>query len=174
MTKKDTKGKSQKASNYKWDVVAAEKEYIENHTLSYQDIAQKYGVDKRTVSRYAQQHDWTARRQDAINSGLEKHKTEHAELISQTNERHLKLWRSAQNGAAAAVKRAHDTKDTKNLASAVFSLKQSIEGERTVLGMPTLIRKDADDDDEALLPANFIDAAKAAEEMLREAGELED
>ncbi len=174
MATKGNKQDTKRASTYKWDVVAAEKEYLENHTLSLANIAEKYGVNIRTVSRYAKEHEWTQRRQDAIESGLQKHKSEHAELISKTNEEDLKKMRSLENAAMAAVKRAHDTKDDKGLRNAGSILVLAINTKRTVLGMPTFIKKDADDDDEALKPTNFIEAAKRAEQILREAGELND
>lgn len=159
-------------TTHKWDVVAAEKEYVEDHTISLSKIAQKYGVNVRTVSRHAKLRDWTKRRQEAINEGLDEHKENHKKLITETNERHLKLYRSAQNAAAAGLKRGHDSKDIKEVTSSIFALKSAIDGERTVLGMPTLIKKEADQDDAATKPINLIEAAERAEELLREAGEL--
>lgn len=174
MATKEIKKTTKRASTFKWDVVAAEKEYLENHTMSLADIAGKYGVNIRTVSRYAKEHEWTLHRQEAISAGLNQHKSEHAKLISDTNTEDLKKMRSLENAAMAAVKRAHDSKDDKGLRNAGAVLVLAINTKRTVLGMPTFIKKEADDDDEALKPTNFIEAAKRAEEMLREAGELGD
>jgi len=174
MASKGNKPGTKRASTFKWDVVAAEKEYLENHTTSLADIAEKYGVNIRTVSRYAKEHEWTQHRQEAISAGLNQHKSEHAKLISETNTEDLKKMKSLENAAMAAVKRAHDEKDGKQLRNAGAILVLAINTKRTVLGMPTFIKKDADDDDEALKPTNFIEAARRAEEMLREAGELGD
>lgn len=174
MATKDSKPTTKRAVTYKWDVVKAEKEYLENHTTSLADIADKYGVNLRTVSRYAKDHDWTQRRQEAISAGLDKHKTEHADLIATTNERHLKAVKSLQNAASVAIKRAHDEKDVKQLSLAGNTLINAVNTERTMLGMPTFIKADAADDNEALKPTNFIEAAKKAEQILRDAGELND
>ena len=170
--KSDKKPTARINTTHKWDTVAAEKEYIEDHTISLSKIAQKYGVNVRTVSRHAKLRDWTKRRQDAVNEGLDEHKENHKKLITETNERHLQLLRSAQNAAAAGLKRGHDNKDIKEVSSSIFALKAAIDGERTVLGMPTLIKKEADQDDEASKPKNLVEAAEAAEKLLREAGEL--
>ncbi len=152
--------------SYKWDVVAAEKDYIEDVTMSMPKIAEKYGVTERTVQRYAAKAEWTKKRGEAVIDGLDKHKSEHSKLIAETNERHLKYWKSAQAAAYNSLFRAEKQQNTREINTSINALRTSVEGERTVLGMPTFIRADAAEDNEALKPTNIIDAARKAREII--------
>lgn len=136
---------------YKWDVISAEKEYLSDVRLSYDDIAKKYGVGKQAVQRYGTKNGWSERRQQVVDKGLEKFENKQADIISEANERHLKLYKNMQSaGNGALVFILKDSKDAtgkmtrmpdvKDMSGAAHVLKQGIEGERTVLGLPTMIQ----------------------------------
>lgn len=136
---------------YKWDVVSAEKEYLSDTTMSYKQISEKYKINVRTVENYAKANNWVERRFELGKKGIEKFEVNQTELIAEANERHLKLYKNMQSaGNNALVKVINDSKDRdgkvtkmpviKDMQGAAGVLKMGIEGERTVLGLPTMIQ----------------------------------
>lgn len=162
--------KKKRQSTYTWDVVRAERDYITNPSLTLQDIAKKYGVNKRTVSRYSIISEWTRKRRECSERGLEKSVEKHADLIAERNEKHMALWRSAQNAASSAMVRAHKANNTKEVATAIYALQTAIDGERKTLGLPTVINKTDDTKSDKKEDLNLVEAARRAEKLLKEKG----
>lgn len=168
--KKTTRSANRKPT-YKWDVVAAEKLYLSDTTVSLQDIADKFGVTKKTVGEYAKKHEWTKRRQNVAEKGLEKFEDQHAELISTTNEEHLRLFKNARNIAynnlVKVSKQAGEQGiiDVKELNGNIYGMSKAIEGERMVLGLPTVIQafpKPKDDAQEEMTWAAILASVNEA------------
>lgn len=158
---------------YTWDVVEAEKLYLSDNTVTYESLAKKYGVAKRTVQRYATQHTWPERRQSVTEKGLETFQDKHAALIAETNDDHLRIFKNSRNIAynnlVKISKKAGDgIIDVKELNGSIAAVTEAVKGERTVLGLPTLIQsfgpgKDAEQEEAtwATILASVEEARKA-------------
>jgi len=144
-SKKKTRSANRKPT-YTWDVVEAQKLYISDSKQSYKSIADKFGVNKKTVEDYAKKHEWVKLRQNTVEKGLDNFADKHAALISDTNEEHLRLFKNARNIAynnlVKVSKQAGDNGiiDVKELNGNIFGMSKAIEGERMVLGLPTVIQ----------------------------------
>jgi len=100
---------------------------------SYAAVAERFGVDKKTVVRRAKKEDWQ-NRLDAITHQARKTTDQKiVESIEQMNERHLATLRVIQ-GKALNTLRAMPLDDAMD---AVRALEIAIRGERLVRGEPT-------------------------------------
>lgn len=130
---------------YKWDVVSAQAEYVSNHTLSHRDIAEKYGVTPKAVSEYASKHKWAELRQKVSENAIAEFQSKREQEIEATIEKHVNLYKNMQsfgnNTLTRLMKQAgkEGIPDLKGAGTAAYILKTGIEGERTALGLPTLI-----------------------------------
>lgn len=144
--KKTTRSANRKPT-YTWDVVEAQKLYISDSKQSYASIAEKYGVNKKTVEDYAKKHEWVKLRQNTVEKGLDNFKDKHAQIISETNDEHLRIYKNARNIAynnLVKISKAageNGTIDVKELNGSIYGISKAIEGERTVLGLPTVIQQ---------------------------------
>lgn len=144
--KKTTRSANRKPT-YTWDVVEAQKLYISDTKQSYASIAAKFGVNKKTVEDYAKKHEWVKLRQNTVEKGVKSFADKHAELISETNEEHLRIYKNARNIAynnLVKISKAageQGTIDVKELNGSIYGISKAIEGERTVLGLPTVIQQ---------------------------------
>jgi len=158
---------------YTWDVVEAEKLYLSDTKQSYETLAKKYGVSLTTVQRYGTKHGWPERRQNAVEKGLETFQDKHAALIAETNDDHLRIFKNSRNIAynnlVKISKKAGDgIIDVKELNGSIAAVTEAVKGERTVLGLPTLIQsfgpgKDAEAEEAtwATILASVEEARKA-------------
>ena len=167
-----TKRKRAATPTYSWDVVQAEHEYVTNSKITMAEIAKKYGISNRMVSKYAAQHEWTEKRKTCMDRALEKTMDEHAKMISERNTAHLGMWRNAQIAAMNALKRADSQKKTGDVTKSIYALQAAIDGERKTLGLPTVINKTTEPtDDQERDTLNLVEAAERAEQLLKEANE---
>lgn len=167
-----TKRKRAATPTYSWDVVQAEHEYVTNSKITMAEIAKKYGISNRMVSKYAAQHEWTEKRKTCMDRALEKTMDEHAKMISERNTAHLGMWRNAQIAAMNALKRADNQKKTGDVTKSIYALQAAIDGERKTLGLPTVINKTSEPtDDQERDTLNLVEAAERAEQLLKEADE---
>lgn len=145
--KPQSKGRSVNSKpKYKWDVVEAEKLYLSDASVSYSDIAKKYGVALTTVKNYGKAHDWPEQRQRLTEKGLESFAEKHAALISETNDDHLRIFKNSRNIAynnlVKISKQAGDKIiDVKELSGNISAISEAVKSERMVLGLPTLIQQ---------------------------------
>lgn len=100
---------------------------------SYQDVAKKYGVSKRTVTRIAKNDGWQGRLESIERNARQNVDQKLAETIEQMNERHLKSVRVVQAKAIEAL-RALPIDDA---AAAVRALDLGIRQERLIRGEPS-------------------------------------
>lgn len=171
-TKKTATRTRKRQWTYSWDVVTAQKEYITDHRQTYASIASKYGIGKRAVEQFAEANDWVGLRQELVESGLKAYEDKHRQIIAETNDRHLKLYKNmiaAGNNAMARIVAiaGKNVPDVKELRLAAMTLKDGIEGERTVLGLPTMIMKSDKPqagDNGVLTLTDFIEQAEQLEE----------
>ena len=150
---------NQPAKNKSIDWLQAKMMYVQNNTLSYADVAKRFGVSTRQVQRRGSDENWVECRQDVVNSAeimiLERTIDERAA----TNDRHRKLYREIQSmihtymriinqhnkSVVEKAKTEGTVVDPKNLYSAANlhyltqSLVNAIEGERVTMDLPTVV-----------------------------------
>ena len=129
------------------------------------------------MEQFAEANDWVGLRQELVESGLKAYEDKHRQIIAETNDRHLKLYKNmiaAGNNAMARIVAiaGKNVPDVKELRLAAMTLKDGIEGERTVLGLPTMIMKSDKPqagDKGVLTLTDFIEQAEQLEERTYDA-----
>ena len=96
---------------------------------SYEAVAEKYGVSKRTVTRLAKQETWQARVEEIERKAREAADRKAAETIEQTNQRHLRSVKVIQAKALEALR----SKSLQHPMDAVRALQLAIKLERLIL-----------------------------------------
>jgi len=100
---------------------------------SYQAMADKYGVSKRSVTRHAATAEWAARLQKIEEESRVKTDKRAAQTLDDMNERHLRIAKSLQAKALSALKNLplDTTRDV------IRALDLGVKQERLVRGEPT-------------------------------------
>lgn len=143
----------------KADWLAAKSMYVENHTLSYADIARIFGVSHRQVKRHGVAEEWTQCRHSVTVSAENKIYERVADDRVAINDKHLVMYRNAQALINQYIKIIHENLKTvqvkaeaegrevsikelyhsQELYHLVQAMKVAIEGERTAVGLPTKV-----------------------------------
>ena len=182
---------SSKGGTKNIDWYEARKEYLGDSTLSYEDIAKKYGVSKTAVGNRAKAEDWTTLRQDLYERAFSKFTEKLLDEKSSANNRHLTHWQNLQalanNSIVDMAERSYE-RDRKGhiilidgnpiprpinpfeLEKLAKALKVAIDGERVVLGLPTSVSAITDPTGGSVW-SGFSDMVKAAEKVLSENGQ---
>lgn len=100
---------------------------------SYQSVADKYGVSKRTVTNTAVRERWKERAADIEAKARARTDEKILESREEMNMRHLKMWRFVQTKALETLKNA----SMETGPDAVRALESGIKGERLIRGEPT-------------------------------------
>lgn len=109
----------------------ARTDYISNEQLSYQDIAGKYAVSKRSVTKKAVEEGWQGLRQETSLKVLQKLPDKVSETIVQVNQRHAYLGKLLQ---AKSLEAMVDGKlYPKDIKEALLAIKTGVEIERKAL-----------------------------------------
>lgn len=182
---------SSKGGTKNIDWYSARKDYLENNTLSYEDIAKKYGVSKTAVGNRAKAEDWTALRQDLYEKAFSKFTEKLLDEKSSANNRHLTHWQNLQALANNSIVDMAERSYERNKAGHIIiidgkpiprpinpfeleklakALKVAIDGERVVLGLPTSVSAITDPQGGSVW-SGFSDMVKAAEKVLSENGQ---
>lgn len=192
-----TKKRSSKSGPKNIDWYEARKDYLSDNTLSFEDIAKKYGTSKTAVGNRAKSEDWTNLRQDLHERAFNVFTEKLLDEKSKANNRHLNHWQNLQalannsivdmaersferdrkgniiiikdkDGELRPIPRPINTFELEKLAKA---LKVAIDGERVILGLPTSVS--AITDPEGNSPwSGFADMIKAAERVLEDNGQV--
>ena len=174
------------------DWFEARKDYLSDNSLTYVDIAKKYGVSKTSVENRASSESWVELRQDLGERAFTKFTEKLLDEKSTANNRHLTHWQNLQALANNAVvdmaernyehnKAGHLVLDSNNkpiprplntfeLEKLAKTLKIAIDGERVVLGLPTSVSAISDPQGGSVW-GGFSDMVKAAEKVLSENGQ---
>jgi len=173
------------------DWYEARKRYLEDSTLSYEDIAKEFGTSKTAVGNRAKAEDWTSLRQDLHEKAFSKFTEKLLDEKSSANNRHLTHWQNLQALANNSIvdmaersferdRKGHliliDGKpvprpiNTFELEKLAKALKIAIDGERVVLGNPTSVSALSDPEGNSVW-SGFSDMVKAAEKVLSENGQ---
>ena len=143
----------------KVDWLEAKTLYLTDHKLSYQDIADKYGVSLKQVKKWGARQQWREGRQKVSKLVQTKIQENLAESAAETNQRHAEQYQEAQEltlayleildaqmtAAVDAAEREERIVEMKELPSTALllsltkSLITAVNGERVCLGLPTAI-----------------------------------
>lgn len=141
----------------KVDWLEAKSLYIADRKLTYQDIADKYGVSLKQVKKWGARQQWREGRQKVSKLAQIKITENLAETTAETNQRHAEMYQEVQELVSAKLEildaqmtvavdvaeREERIADDKELpsAAALLSLTRSlvtaVNGERVCLGLPT-------------------------------------
>lgn len=139
----------------------AKKDYLEDPTMSYRKLADKYGVAKKTVEQHATVEGWPGTRQRLANVTITNVETEIVDRNSQINEKHNKQYVDMQVLAINIVRMANQTMNKAATAKGIEnlsiyekdfisprglkdlyeSLKIAMDGERVTVGLPTSVER---------------------------------
>ena len=173
------------------DWYEARKLYLSDNTLSYEDIAKKFGTSKTAVGNRAKAEDWTNLRQDLHEKAFSAFTEKLLDEKSSANNRHLTHWQNLQalanNSIVDMAERSYE-RDRKGkiiiidgkpiprpinpfeLEKLAKALKVAIDGERVVLGLPTSVSALTDSQGGSVW-SGFSDMVKAAEKALADNGQ---
>ena len=173
------------------DWYEARKLYLSDNTLSYDDIAKKFGTSKTAVGNRAKAEDWTNLRQDLHEKAFSAFTEKLLDEKSSANNRHLTHWQNLQalanNSIVDMAERSYE-RDRKGkiiiidgkpiprpinpfeLEKLAKALKVAIDGERVVLGLPTSVSALTDSQGGSVW-SGFSDMVKAAEKVLADNGQ---
>lgn len=185
------KSKSSKSGPKNIDWYSARKDYLGDSTLSFEDIAKKYGTSKTAVGNRAKAEDWTNLRQDLYERAFTKFTEKLLDEKSSANNRHLTHWQNLQALANNSIVDLAERNYERNKAGQLIlidgkpipkplntfvleklakTLKIAIDGERVVLGLPTSVSAITDPTGGSVW-SGFSDMVKAAEKVLSEDGQ---
>ena len=71
---------------------------------SYQKVAEKFGVDKRTVTRHAAKDQWAERLEEAERIAQAESEEQAVDILREMNERHLRIAKALQGKALEALR----------------------------------------------------------------------
>ncbi len=117
-------------------------ETIEGRLPSYQDVADKFKVSKTEVGRRALDNNWTILRQELYENGKNKFLENKTNLIAKAENSQLSYWRKIQSLLDTLIEELEANLSLNRitkLSSLTRIMKVSIEGERTVLGLPNTV-----------------------------------
>jgi hypothetical protein len=143
----------------KVDWAEAKTLYLADNKLTYQDIADKYGVSLKQVKKWGARQQWREGRQEVSKLAEIKTTENLAESAAETNHRHADMYQQAQELLLAqlaildvqttiAVDNAEREERTiamnelpspATLLSLTKSLVTAVNGERVCLGLPTAV-----------------------------------
>lgn len=147
--KKPVRAKKPQPTKIDW--AEAQKDYLMDATLSYKDIAEKYGVSSTSVEKHAKAQGWVALRNKLGEKATNMMMEALARKKAQANNRHQKYYERLQKIAGKTLDEYEEgniTPEPKELESTARTLRMAIEGERVVLGLPNVISAVTDKDGE--------------------------
>lgn len=166
-------------------------EYLTDSTVSYGSLAKKYGVTKRAVQEQGTKAGWPQLRQEFADRAFEKFQDKLLEEKSAAQNRHLLQYQNLQaivNQSIMAFSKGQyytdkkgnlvlDKKgepipvpvDTNQLLSLTKAAKVAMDGERTVLGLPTVVQGMTDGKGDSVW-TGFAEMVKAAHDVKKKAG----
>ena len=124
----------------KVDWQEVQKEYIIDSTASYAQLAEKYGVARKTLQERATREQWPKLRQDLAEKAYEQFTEKLVDEKSKAQSRHLTQYKNLQVLAGKALSSMNEGSIVVgDLEKIARTLKLAIDGERVVLGMPTTV-----------------------------------
>ena len=155
------------AQHQKIDWLKARQDYLADATISYADIGKKYGVSKKAVSDKGLKEGWPELRQNLSEKAFDNFQKKLLKTKEAAQERHLQQFQNLQaliNKSIQAI--AQQTQpDALELRRLSGALKDSVMGERVVLGLPTNVGSITDPEGNDAFKG-FAEAFAAAEKVV--------
>ncbi len=170
-----------------WNIVR--NEYIADGSISYSDLAKKYGVTKTAVQKRGTAEGWSELRQSYADKAFTIFTENLLDEKSSAQNRHLQHWQNLQalaNNAVIDISERTYERDKKgnlitdkkgnpipkrinlgDLANLAKTLKTAIDGERVVLGLPNTVTALSDPAGDSVW-SGFSDMIKAADKVIAE------
>lgn len=169
--------KKNRPTKINWSKVKTE--FLADSTLTFKALALKYGVTESAVQKWAKKQDWVNLRDRLAEEATAKLAADLIEQKKTANSRHLAIFTRIQKITMAALERIADGEplvdkggaaitDSKGNAIMVppsafdlqkytAALKDAINGERVVLGLPTSVSAHTDPEGRPLTPVFIYD-----------------
>lgn len=196
--KKTPVTKKATARKTKVDWLVVRKDYLTDSTSSYRTLAKKYGVALKTLQDRATREGWSELRQDLAEKAFNDFTQKLLDTKSEAQNRHLQHYQNLQGLANRSIMEMAENsffRDKKGnlitipdkngkerpipiplnpfaLEKLAKALKDAINGERVVLGLPTSVSA-LTDSEGGNVWGGFSDMIKAAERVLAENGQGE-
>lgn len=149
------------AAPAKIDWFQVRKDYIQDASVSYNDLALKYGVSQRAVQERGTSEGWPELRKSLAEKAFMQFQSNLLGQKSKAQERHLLNWQNLQALANRRIQEVAEAKktmvDAKELKDLAATMKMAIDGERVVLGLPTTVGALTDPDGKPLVPVAIYD-----------------
>lgn len=148
------------AAQAKVDWFAVRKEYIQDSTVSYADLAVKYGVSKKSVSDRGVKEGWLELRQSLSEKAFVNFQNKLLGEKSKAQHRHLSVWQRFQRVAQSTLEGMEAEEngvEPKALKALAGAMRIAIDGERIVLGLPTTVGAITDPDGRPIVPVAIYD-----------------
>lgn len=156
----------------KVDWLTVRKKYIEDVTVTYDDLAKLFGIDANTVAVHGKKEQWVELRQKTVATAAARLEDNVADELAKINDRHGMIWRNAQAlivgrinieyakqqyATEQAIEAGRYTKtgqpivDTRELMGGqqlsylMTAGKTAVDGERVVRGLPTNVTQTQND-----------------------------
>lgn len=170
-----------------WDL--ARKEYLSDATITLTELAERFNISRKSMSDRATKEGWQELRKDLSEIAFDEFQKKLVDEKSKAQNRHLLVYNNLQHilshqiTALARGEWLKDKKgnlifdddgkpipirgDVKNIEVVTRTAKMIIDGERTVLGLPTGISGLTDGKGEDVFKG-FAEAVREAEKILED------
>lgn len=149
------------------DWLAIRGEYLSDATLSYSELAKRHGLSKSAVQKKGTDEEWSKLRQNYADIAYENFQKKLLKTKEAAQDRHLQQFQNLQalinkSIQAIATQAQPDALELRRLSGA---LKDSVMGERVVLGLPTNVGSITDPEGNDAFKG-FAEAFAAAEKVV--------
>lgn len=184
--------KKSTARKTKVDWLEVKKEYLSDSTTSYRSLAKKYGVSFTTLEKRANREGWSELRQELVEKAEEAFKEKLLKTKSEANNRHLTHYQNIQAIANKSINEMANKNYLLDKAGNLYldrrgnpvqrpinpfeleklakAMKEAINGERVVLGLPTSVSAITDTEGNDVWGKGLSEMVKAAERVIAENG----
>jgi len=149
------------------DWIKAREFYLSDASVSYADVAKEFGVSKVSVENRGKKDDWVKLRQSLGEKAFDNFQKKLLKTKEAAQDRHLQQFQNLQalinkSIQAIAQQAQPDALELRRLSGA---LKDSVMGERVVLGLPTNVGSITDPEGNDAFKG-FAEAFAAAEKVV--------
>lgn len=155
------------AQKTKVDWIDARQTYLADETVSYADISKQYKVSLTTVKERGAKEGWPKLRQNLTEKAFDNFQKKLLKTKEQAQDRHLQQFQNLQaliNKSIMAIAK-QEQPDALELRRLSGALKDSVMGERVVLGLPTNVGSITDPEGNDAFKG-FAEAFAAAEKVV--------
>ena len=155
------------AQRSKINWLEARQMYLADETVSYKDVAKKFGVSVKAVQTKGTSEGWLQLRSNLAEKAFDNFQKKLLKTKEQAQDRHLQQFQNLQaliNKSIMAIAK-QEQPDALELRRLSGALKDSVMGERVVLGLPTNVGSITDPEGNDAFKG-FAEAFAAAEKVV--------